>query len=113
MRLFPLFVKLRGRRCLIVGGAKMSQGKIESLFSTGAQIQVISPTATPQIALWNKSKRLRWQKRRFRKADLSGVFLVIAAISSPEVHRTIYREATRRGVLCNIVDVPQLCDFYY
>jgi precorrin-2 dehydrogenase len=113
MRLFPLFLKLRGRHCLIVGGGKISEGKIESLFSTGAQIRVVSPTATPQIAAWDKSKRLRWQKRKFRNADLAGVFLVIAATSSSQVHRAIYREATRRGVLCNIVDVPRLCDFYY
>ncbi len=56
---------------------------------------------------------LEWRRRPFEPTDLEGVFLVIAATSSTELHELIYKEATRRGVLCNVVDVPALCDFYY
>jgi precorrin-2 dehydrogenase/sirohydrochlorin ferrochelatase len=113
MRLFPLFLKLRGRRCLIVGGGEISEGKIAGLLSTGAKIQVVSPEVTPQIAAWHRGRQLRWMKRKFRQADLRGVYVVIAATSSNAVHLAIYREAQKRGILCNIVDVPELCDFYY
>lgn len=113
MHLFPLFLKLRGRRCLIVGGGPISEGKIASLLETGAQITVIAPRVTHAIARWAKQKKIRLQLKPFRSADLHGIFLVVAATNSSKVHRSIYRQARARGVLCNIVDVPQLCDFYY
>lgn len=113
MRLFPVFLKLSGRRCLIVGGGKISEGKIAGLLSTGARIRVVSPDVTPQIAAWHRQGRVHWVNRKFRKADLARIYMVIAATSSSKVHRTIYREAQRHGILCNIVDVPRLCDFYY
>jgi precorrin-2 dehydrogenase len=113
MRLFPLFLKLNGRHCLIVGGGKISEGKIAGLLSAGAKVRVVSPDVTPAIAKWHQNRRVQWVKRKFRKTDLAGTYMVIAATASNEVYHAIYREARRRGVLCNIVDVPELCDFYY
>ena len=113
MQLFPLFLKLQGRRCLVVGAGPVSEGKIAGLLESGAKVQVIAPKATPQILEWQKEKKLGLTKRHFRPSDLEKVFLVVAATDSPRVHRAIYREARKRNVLCNIVDVPPLCDFYY
>lgn len=111
--LFPLFLKLAGRRCVVVGAGKISEGKIQGLLSAGAHVLVVAPSATPQIEKWHSRGTLRWTKRVFKPRDLDRAFLVVAATSSNKVHRAIYREAKRRGVLCNIVDVPPLCDFYY
>lgn len=111
--LFPMFLKLRGRRCLVVGAGKISEGKIKGLLEAGAKVQVVAPKASEQILRWYKAKKLRLAQRAFRSNDLEGMFLVVAATNSPQVHRSIYREAQARGVLCNIVDVPPLCDFYY
>jgi precorrin-2 dehydrogenase/sirohydrochlorin ferrochelatase len=113
MRLFPLFLKLTGRHCLVIGGGKISQGKVAGLLSSGAKITLVAPKVTPKIAAWCSGRRLRWVKRKFRNSDLRGVFLVVAATSSSSVHRAIFRQCKRRGILCNIVDVPELCDFYY
>jgi precorrin-2 dehydrogenase/sirohydrochlorin ferrochelatase len=113
LRLFPLFLKLSGRTCLVVGAGKISEGKIAGLLDAGAHVRVVAPSATDRILQWQKEKRIRLQKRAFRATDLNGVFLVVAATNSPKVHREIYRHALAWRVLCNVVDVPPLCDFYY
>jgi precorrin-2 dehydrogenase len=113
LHLFPLFLKLRGRRCLVVGAGPISEGKIAGLLETGTRVHVVAPKATPQILEWHKKKKIRLSRRVFRAKDLDGIFLVVAATNSPKVHHAIYRESRARKVLCNIVDVPPLCDFYY
>lgn len=113
MILFPMFLKLAGRRCLVVGAGAVAEEKIDGLLATGAEIRVVAPWATLKIQKLAREKKLHWEARRFRPADLKGAFLVVAATSSPRVHEKIYREARRRGVLCNVVDDPPRCDFYY
>jgi precorrin-2 dehydrogenase/sirohydrochlorin ferrochelatase len=113
MTLFPIFLKLAGRRCLVVGAGKIAEEKIESLLPTGAEIRVVASAATPRVRFLAREKRIGLETRRFRKADLKGAFLVVAATSSPKLHEEIHREARRRGVLCNVVDDPPHCDFYY
>jgi precorrin-2 dehydrogenase/sirohydrochlorin ferrochelatase len=113
MPLFPAFLKMRGRRCLVVGAGTIAEEKIESLLHAGATIQVVAPLATELVQAWAREKQIRWQRRRFRPADLAGAFIVIAATSSSALHSKIYKEARRRGVLCNSVDDPDNCDFYY
>jgi precorrin-2 dehydrogenase / sirohydrochlorin ferrochelatase len=112
-RLFPLFLKLDGRKCLIVGAGKIAESKIVSLLATGAHLHVVAPQATQRIKAWALERRVCWSKRGFRESDLLGCFLVVAATSSTELHKRIFRSARRRRVICNIVDVPALCDFYY
>ena len=108
-----MFLKLTGRRCLVVGAGKIAEEKIEGLLSTGAEIRVVAPLATLRIAALAREKRISWQARKFKTGDLKNSFLAVAATSSPALHETIYREAQRRGVLCNVVDDPPHCDFYY
>jgi precorrin-2 dehydrogenase/sirohydrochlorin ferrochelatase len=110
---FPIFLKLAGRRCLVVGGGKVSEGKTAGLIQAGAKVHVVAPRATVQIKDWHRQRKLRWHRREFRPGDLQGAILVVAATDSPKVHKEIFRLAVARRVLCNIVDVPSLCDFYY
>jgi precorrin-2 dehydrogenase/sirohydrochlorin ferrochelatase len=112
-RLFPIFLKLTGRPCLVVGAGTVAESKIAGLVEADAQVRVVAPEATPEIRSWAQSRRVEWQRRGFQPHDLDGIFLVVAATSSTELHEQIFQEATRRGVLCNIVDVPELCDFFY
>jgi precorrin-2 dehydrogenase/sirohydrochlorin ferrochelatase len=111
--LFPLFLNLGGRRCLVVGAGEIAESKIASLLDAGGTVEVVAPRATEKVEEWARDGKIRWLKREFRGPDLDGCFLVIAATSSRELQEDIHRLARQRGVLCNIVDVPELCDFYY
>jgi precorrin-2 dehydrogenase / sirohydrochlorin ferrochelatase len=111
--LFPMFLKLLGRPCLVVGAGAVAESKIESLMVTGARVRVVAPEGTPAVHTWAAAKRIEWQQRRFQPGDLKGMYLVVAATSSARLHRKIYNEAKKRRVRCNVVDVPELCDFYY
>lgn len=111
--LFPMFLKLEGRRCLVVGAGSVAEGKIASLLETGARVQVIATRALPGVMQWAELGYIKLQLRPFAADDLDGMFLAVVATSSPDLNLEIYGEAQRRRVLCNVVDVPELCDFYY
>lgn len=113
MSLFPMFVKLEGRCCLVVGAGKVGEGKIRSLLVSRARVRVVAPIATPQVAAWAQAGLIEWEGREFATGDLDGVFLVVAATSLIAVNTEVHRAAQARGVLCNAVDDPERCDFYY
>jgi precorrin-2 dehydrogenase/sirohydrochlorin ferrochelatase len=108
-----MFLKLGGRPCLVVGAGTIAESKITSLIEADARVLVVAPDATPGVRAWAQAKRVEWRQRAFQPSDLDGMFIAVAATSSTELHKQIFQEATQRGVLCNIVDVPELCDFYY
>jgi precorrin-2 dehydrogenase/sirohydrochlorin ferrochelatase len=113
MNLFPMFLKLEGRSCLVVGAGAIGEPKIESLLTSGASVRVVAPRVSPSVAGWARAGTIIWEAREFKHADLDGVFLVIAATSSRDVNGTIFHEAQQRNILCNVVDDPEYCDFYY
>jgi siroheme synthase-like protein len=113
MTLFPAFLKLEGRRCLVVGAGTVAQEKIPSLLRAGAKVLVVAPEGSERIQNWARAKKITWERRAFRNQDLDDVFLVIAATPSGELHAQIQAESRRRGVLCNAVDDPAHCDFFY
>jgi precorrin-2 dehydrogenase len=113
MSLFPMFIKLKGRRCLVVGAGAVGETKIESLLAADAEVRVVAPKAAPRVREWAREGRIEWEVREYAPSDFAGVFLVIAATGSPAVHQEIYEEAKSRGVLCNAVDEPERCDFFF
>src|SRR5215470_13064237 len=113
MSLFPMFIKLEGRGCVVVGAGKIGESKIRSLLVSKANVHVIAPWATPTVTAWDRAGVLRRSAREFRARDLDGVFLVVAATSTQAVNDEVYREAQSRRALVNVVDVPDRCDFYY
>lgn len=112
-KLFPIYVKLDGREALVVGAGKIGQSKIQGLLESGASIRVVALEASPQVREWARSGAITLEERVFSLSDLDGVFLVIVATTARSVNEAIFREASKRGILCNIVDVPELCDFFY
>jgi precorrin-2 dehydrogenase / sirohydrochlorin ferrochelatase len=111
--LFPMFLKLAGKRCLVVGAGKVGEPKIGGLIDTGARVHVIALEASEVVHQWAKHGKITLEVRAFSKTDLAETFLAVIATSSRALNESIYREAQRRGVLCNVVDVPEYCDFYY
>jgi len=111
--LFPMFVKLEGKRCLVVGAGRVGEPKIGGLIDTGARVHVIAWEASETVREWANARKITLELRAFAPADLDGTFLVVVATASRSLNESIYREAHQRGVLCNVVDDPEYCDFYY
>jgi len=102
-----------GPSLLVVGAGRVGEPKIEGLVAAGATVKVVAPEATDAVSQWARAGKISWQARRFEPSDLCGVFLAVVATPSRELNDSIYREAQRRDVLCNVVDDPLRCDFYY
>ena len=98
---------LAGRRCVVVGGGTVGYEKAAGLLACGAAVTVVSPELDPSFALLE----VDWRRRRYRRGDLRGAFLVIAATSERPVNERVSRDAEARGMLCNVADVPELCNF--
>ena len=111
--LFPMFLKLEGKQCLVVGAGKIGEPKIGGLLETGARIRVVSLDASPAVREWARAGKIELEVRSFSAEDLDGAFLAMVATNSRTLNERVYREAQSRGVLCNVVDVPDLCDFFY
>ena len=111
--LFPMFLKLEGKQCLVVGAGKVGEPKIGGLLETGAHIRVVALDASAAVREWAREGKIDLELRAFSAEDLDGAFLAIVATNSRTLNERVYHEARRRGVLCNVVDVPDLCDFFY
>lgn len=113
MSLFPMFVKLAGRRVVVVGGGEIAASKMDSLLQAEAKVVVVSPAVNAQVAGLVRERKIDWLPKEFSAEDLEGAFLVIAATSVPSVNEAVYRAADARGLLCNAVDDIENCHFYY
>jgi precorrin-2 dehydrogenase/sirohydrochlorin ferrochelatase len=99
MSLFPIFLKLAARPCVVVGAGNIAESKIESLLQAEASITVIAPEALPRVRNWAEAGELIWLQREYVQGDLAGAFLVVAANAA--------------NILCNAVDDPPFCDYYF
>src|SRR5579859_4485088 len=108
-----MFLKMAGRQCLVVGAGKVGEPKIAGLLETGALIRVVSLDATAAVREWAREGKIELELRAFLAEDLDGAFLAVVATNSRSLNERVYREAQVRRVLCNVVDVPDLCDFFY
>ena len=113
MSLFPMFLKLEDRECLVVGAGAIGEPKIRSLLVAGAKVRVVAIEARPAVAEWARLGIIAWDARSFDPKDVEGAVLVVAATSLREVNEAVFQAARSRGILCNAVDDPDRCDFYY
>lgn len=108
---YPINLDLAGKKCLIVGGGDVAERKARSLVSAGAKVTVVSPELSRKMSRLVGSRKVVCKKRDFRKSDLKGFFLVIAATDNPAVNILVARLASARNMLVNVVDIPELCNF--
>jgi precorrin-2 dehydrogenase / sirohydrochlorin ferrochelatase len=109
--LYMACLKLKGRRCLVIGGGDIGLEKIEGLLLCDADVHLIAPEAIPEVQQLAEEGSISWDRREFRDADLDGAFLAIAATNDTDVNISFSEGAERRAMLVNVVDVPPLCNF--
>lgn len=111
MKYYPVFLNLKNRLCIVIGGGKVAERKVKMLLEVGAKIKVISPELTKDLTKLADEKKIIWEKREYKKGDLEGAWLVITATNNKEVQIEVQQEAEEKRIFCNIVDVPELCSF--
>jgi precorrin-2 dehydrogenase/sirohydrochlorin ferrochelatase len=111
MSKYPIFLELRGRRVVVIGAGAVAVRKVQSLSEAGARVVVVaekiedSPVFTP-------SPNIELIKSKYSSDYLAGASLVIAATNNNELNRQIYKDCQEHDILCNVVDVPEFCDFF-
>ena len=113
MDLFPIFLKIAARSCTVIGAGNLAEAKIDSLLAAHAKITVIAPEARPRVVEMAAAGEIEWLRREYVAGDLTTQFLVVAATNNPIVNRAVFKEATEKDILCNAVDDPPFCDFYF
>jgi siroheme synthase-like protein len=104
-------LRLKGRRCLVVGGGDVGLEKVEGLLACDASVTLVAPEAHPALRELAREGSITWAQREYRTADLEGSLIAIAATSDTDVNIRVYEDAERRAMLVNVVDVPPLCNF--
>ena len=108
---YPVYLDVKERCCVIVGGGQIAEGKIAALLECGAQIRMISPEVTDEVQDMADTGVLSLEKREYRDGDLEGAFIAIAATDDSSLSRRIAKEAEERNVPLNVADVTHLCTF--
>lgn len=106
---YPIFLDIQGKNCVVIGGGRVAERKVLCLLRAGAKIKLISPALTKRLEKEKSEGRISHIKRKYKKSDLKGAFLVISAASSYEDNKAVADDA--KGLLLNVVDTPSLCNF--
>ncbi len=109
MNYYPVFLNLRGKRCVVIGGGRVAERKVKGLLEANASVTVISPELTEELQRLKNLNLFTHIDRPYQSGDLGDAFLVIAATSDMDVNRQIFREASEKPL--NVVDIPELCTF--
>jgi precorrin-2 dehydrogenase/sirohydrochlorin ferrochelatase len=104
-------LRLKGRRCLVVGGGDVGLEKVEGLLTCDADVTLVAPEAHPALVELALEGSIVWERREFADSDLEGCLIAIAATSDTDVNISVFDGAERRAMLVNVVDVPPLCNF--
>ncbi|HEY2006443.1 MAG TPA: bifunctional precorrin-2 dehydrogenase/sirohydrochlorin ferrochelatase [Solirubrobacteraceae bacterium] len=104
-------LRLKGRRCLVVGGGDIGLEKVEGLLACDASVTLVAPDAHPALVDLALEGSIEWVRREFREEDLEGTLIAIAATDDTDVNISVFNAAERRAMLVNVVDVPPLCNF--
>ncbi len=104
-------LRLKGRRCLVVGGGDIGLEKVEGLLACGGEVTLVAPEAHPALVDLALEGSITWERREYRPSDLEGCLIAIAATNDTDVNIGVYNDAEEKAMLVNVVDVPPLCNF--
>ena len=113
MAYFPAFIKLDGKKILIIGGGKIAGDKLEKLLDFTTSIHIIAPYIASHVMELAKKHTLPIQKRNYHDGDIEGFDIVIVAVNDIELQKSIYQECQVKKILCNSVDSVEYCDFIF
>ena len=108
---YPMMMNLSQRRCLVIGGGAVAERKVASLLEAGGLVILVSPNVTPRLAAMATTELIHHLPRRYRRGDLRGAFLCVVATNDRRLQKQIWKEAKEQGVLANIADSAETCDF--
>jgi precorrin-2 dehydrogenase/sirohydrochlorin ferrochelatase len=108
---YPIYLNLKGKRVLVIGGGEVAERKVEGLLGTGAEITLISPEVTPRLDTLARAKRIELHRRTYSSGDCAGAALVFSATDDGDLSSKVCNEARETGALVNTADQPVLCDF--
>ena len=111
MKFFPVFLDLRERDCLVVGGGAVAARKVASLLDAGARVTLVSPVLNPTLERRVMASELRHEARNFDAADIDGKALIIAGTDDDGVNRRVAELARAQNIPVNVVDQPELGSF--
>ena len=110
--LYPLFLRLENQDVVVVGAGDVATRKVRSLLPTGASIRVVAPEFSDELMQLEQDGLIEGCHRTFSPDDVKGVRLVFCATDDPQVNREVFAAGAQQNVPVNVVDVPDLCDFY-
>jgi len=108
---YPIYVELHEQPCIVIGGGKIAEGKVEGLLSAGAQVTIVSPDLTAHLHALVAQNQVRYIKRTYQSGDLAGAFMVICATDQTEINHQVWQEASTNRQLVNVVDDTPRCNF--
>lgn len=108
---YPVYIQLREQPCVVIGGGKIAEGKVEGLLAVQAKVTVIAPSLAQRLETLVEEKQITYLARTFQPGDLAGAFLVICATDQAEINHQVWQEATTNGQLVNVVDDTPRCNF--
>ena len=108
---YPVYIQLRDQPCVVIGGGKIAEGKVEGLLAVEARVTVISPELSPRLQELSNQKQITSIPRAYQPGDLTGAFMVISATDQAEINHQVWQEASANRQLVNVVDDTPRCNF--
>ena len=108
---YPIYVQLNEQPCVVIGGGKIAEGKVDGLLAANAKVKIISPELTPHLNDLVKQDQIEYAARNYQVGDLSGAFMVICATDQTDINHQVWQEASANQQLVNVVDDTPRCNF--
>jgi precorrin-2 dehydrogenase / sirohydrochlorin ferrochelatase len=108
---YPVYIELREQPCIVIGGGKIAEGKVEGLLAARANVTIISPDLTAHLRELVEEKKITYLARTYQPGDLTGAFMVICATDQAEINHQVWQEASANRQLVNVVDDTPRCNF--